>query len=130
MDMRNIQREIFDCAVSHGWWPMNTEITQHKDGPGKVKLDEVNIPEKIALMHSELSEALEHFREGQDVKNQPVLLTGPEGEKPDGMWVELADCVIRILDLAAAYDVNMAALVEMKHKYNLTRPFRHGNKKC
>ena len=50
------------------------------------------IGEDIALMHSELSEALEEMRSGR-VANE----TYHEGEKPCGVPTELADVIVRIL---------------------------------
>ena len=125
MDINKFQDECFQTAFEHGWWPVKEEthdlITA---GPSPVDLEQVNIPEKLALMHSEISEALEHFRAGNE-----ELFTDSTG-KPDGMWIELADCIIRILDLAGAYGVSMEYMLRVKADYNKTRPFRHGNKKC
>lgn len=89
--MKNIEqlkKEIHENAVAHGWWE-----TERSFG------------EICALIHSELSEALEEYRS----KNPNIYIIGehgitpitPEewnGEKPEGIAVELADAVIRILD--------------------------------
>lgn len=115
MDIAEFQKEVFQTAKEHGWWP---------EFGGQIDFDEVNIPEKLALMHSEISEALEHYRGGQ-----MELFTDHSG-KPDGLWVELADCIIRILDLAGAYDIDMEYMLRVKADYNKTRPYRHGEKKC
>ena len=83
-------KEIHENAVKHGWW-------ETKRSTGEV----------IALIHSELSEALEEARD-----NRPMMyVLGPNGEeictpcyfngrKPEGIAVELADAVIRVLDFA------------------------------
>jgi hypothetical protein len=67
-----------------------------------------NLDLKIALIHSELSEALEEFRRtDQDLAGLNKIVCGiAEGDsskpyKPVGFLVELADAVIRIFDLAA-----------------------------
>lgn len=91
--------------------------------------------ELIALMHSELSEALEFYRENPDLvytegngDRSDFFLSGDKGDKPDGFWIELADCIIRILHMAARYDVDMGELVLLKMVYNRNRPFKHGGK--
>ena len=76
-----------------------------------------NFGEKIALVHSELSEALEANRKSLMSDHCPEL-TG-EAE-------ELADAVIRILDLAAQRDINLVEAIAVKMEYNLTRPYKHG----
>ena len=48
--------------------------------------------------------------------------------KPEGIAVELADVILRTLDLMAALGVDVDAVVMAKHKYNLGREYRHGDK--
>lgn len=71
-----------------------------------------NIGEKIALIHSELSEALEADRVGDSKR---------VGE-------ELADVVIRTMDLAHYLGINLEAEVEIKHNKNKKRPQLHGKR--
>jgi len=94
-------KESHECALQHGWWD------NIKPKP---------ILEKIALIHSELSEALEELRKGQT----PTAVYHEEGEtkmyvpyypmgkhKPEGVPVELADAVIRVADLAGRYEFDL-----------------------
>lgn len=48
--------------------------------------------------------------------------------KPEGEAVEIADCLIRILDYAEYKGWNMEAIINLKMKYNETRSHRHGGK--
>lgn len=78
-----------------------------------------NTGEKIALMHSELSEALEADRKNLDSDVIPSF---------SGMEEELADVLIRVFDFAGYHGLELAAAMSAKLKHNLTRPFRHGKK--
>lgn len=75
---------------------------------------------RIALMHSELSEALEALRKGN----------GPDSHIPafTGVEAELADTIIRIMDFAAANGHRVAEAIISKMAYNANRPYRHGGK--
>jgi NTP pyrophosphatase (non-canonical NTP hydrolase) len=83
---------------------------------------EVPIPEQIALIHSEASEALEAYRNGE-----PVSWTDDHG-KPQGIGSEFADILIRIGHYAVLNDIELEYELERKLKYNLTRGHRHGGK--
>lgn len=76
-----------------------------------------NFSSKIALVHSELSEALE-----ADRKN---LM---DDKLPDrhGREVELADAMIRIFDLAGRYGMDLGGALVAKIAYNASRPYKHG----
>ena len=75
---------------------------------------ERNDAEIIALLHSELSEALEALR-----NNEP----------PERIAEELADCLIRIFDYCGGRNLDLEKALLEKIKKNRKRPYRHGNKK-
>lgn len=85
---------------------------------------ERSVGDLIALMHSELSEALEEYRNG----HAPSEIYFSDGAKPEGIPVELADCVIRIFDFCGKYAIDLQQAIDMKMEYNKTRPHRHGGK--
>ena len=103
----SLARDAHANSVNHGWWD-----------PG---MD--NAGEKIALMHSELSEALEALRKGNP----------PDKHLPEysSLEVEMADVIIRIFDYAAAahFEDALAKAILAKMKYNVGRPHRHGDKR-
>lgn len=78
-----------------------------------------NNAELIALMHSELSEALEADR--KDLMDDKL-------PHRTGFEVELADALIRILDCAGARDLDIGGAIFEKLEYNKTRPYKHGKK--
>ena len=87
-------------------------------------------PEKIALMHEELSEALGEYR-----RRSPMLYWSESEEvegakKPEGIPIELIDCVIRIFHYLATFNYSAQELLEMKMDYNQKRPYRHGNRRA
>jgi hypothetical protein len=71
-----------------------------------------NFGEVVALMHSELSEALEADRKGLKDEKFPHR---------DGREVEFADCIIRILDTAAALRLDVAGALIEKNRFNRQR---------
>lgn len=133
--LNKLAQEINKNAKDHGWWE-----------------DERSFPEIVALCHSELSEALEEYREGKPMVYFPCNGGGechpdncgsriydpenPDGEcsalskKPEGIAIELADCIIRILDFCGHAEIDIEQAIAIKHEYNKSRPYRHGGKKC
>lgn len=98
--------------------------TAHKAAADKGFWDtKPNLGEKIALIHSELSEALEEVRAG----HAPDEVYEVDG-KPEGMPIELADVVIRVADLCGYYGIDLNAAVDRKFTYNERRPAKHGKK--
>lgn len=82
-----------------------------------------SLPEKLALIHSEVSEALEEYRE----KGEGCLRIEFDAKgKPIGLWSELADVVIRVGDLCGMLSVDLEHAVTQKMIYNKGRPFKHG----
>jgi hypothetical protein len=112
MTLRELVRMAHQNAESKGWW----EGEDH------------NIPERLALIHSEISEALEAFRDSDG--DGDLQCVSYNGDKPEGFPIELADAVLRIADLCGYLGIDFEAAVETKHAYNLTRSRRHGGRRC
>ncbi len=83
-----------------------------------------DIPTCLALIHSEVSEALEALRESDDLH---MTRTG-SNQKPDGFVVELADVVIRIADLCGQHGLDLEHAITEKMFYNSRREHKHGKR--
>ncbi len=103
--------EVHANAVAHGWWDRVLELTPSQ------------CLEKHMLIVSEIAEATEQVRLGA-----PGLYFDVNTGKPEGEEVELADAIIRILDYCEFKGIDIEEAIKTKHEYNLSRPFRHGNK--
>ena len=108
----DLQKEIYKINCEHGFWEDALP----------------NVPEKIALMHSELSEALEHIRDFREF-NEVWIRNMDDGKKPEGFAIELADCVIRIFDFCGWAGINLEQAIAIKLKYNRGRKYKH-QKSC
>jgi NTP pyrophosphatase (non-canonical NTP hydrolase) len=94
--------------------------------------------ESIALVHSEATEALEEYRDGHEpTEIYHAATSHPEvapetgilyGWKPEGIPIELADVIIRVLDICGHYAIDIERAVALKMAYNSTRPYQHGGK--
>lgn len=100
--MQWAQHLAHKTATDAGWY----------SDPSTGKSIERNFGEVVALMHSELSEALEADRKGLMDDKLPHRI---------GVEVEFADCIIRILDTAAAMGLDVAGALIEKNRYNQTR---------
>lgn len=103
----DLQIESYECSKANGF---------HEPG------EDENPVIKLCLAHGELSEALEEYRSNH------MDLYYHDG-KPEGFGIELADAVIRIMDLAQMQNINLSDMVSLKQAYNRTRSYRHGGKR-
>ena len=109
----------------------------------------INFGERLMLVVSELSEALEADREGKWCENpcidegELLLKQCPEAFATEEMLLtglrtpyelfcrgsveeELTDAIIRLCDLAGIYKIDLDWHVMAKMAYNETRPYKHG----
>jgi NTP pyrophosphatase (non-canonical NTP hydrolase) len=111
VSLQYLQKECGDTAREHGFHV-------NKDNPDRL----------LMLMVGELSEAHEDLRNGRDV-HEVYYEDKPDGtKKPCGFGVELADCIIRIMDAAAQLEIDLPSMIIEKMEYNRSRPYLHGRK--
>jgi NTP pyrophosphatase (non-canonical NTP hydrolase) len=138
LTVRQLVEQSYRNSADHGFW-------DREPSPER-------IPNKLMLIVSEISEALESYRDpaSDDVIQVPSgvvegLLKGVGVEhdiatekllalyekwlaKPKGFDVEIADAFIRLADLCGALDIDIEDAIQRKHAFNKTRPKMHGRK--
>lgn len=93
MELSKLAVEVHRNAVEKGWWETIRPV-----------------PELLCLIHSEVSEALEAYR----------------NKNPENLKEELADIMIRVMDMAEGLGYDIEGAILSKHDYNKSRAYRHG----
>jgi NTP pyrophosphatase (non-canonical NTP hydrolase) len=127
---QNVQKGVHENSKSKGFW--EGEANQ-------------NIPTKLMLMVSELAEAMEaHRKPHPEYKLNEIQYWSEDGGvypeqtrehktgnpmlKPEGFPIEMADCIIRIMDLCEWLGIDLAEAILIKAEFNRTRPKMHGGR--
>lgn len=121
--------EVYACNVANGWFEADRSFG-----------------DDIALLHSEVSEMLEAFRDQgtetrlrfasedgysllpEDDPNAVRWMEAGQIPKTEGIAAEAADVLVRLLDTCKRYDIDLFAEWRRKLDYNWTRGHRHGGK--
>jgi NTP pyrophosphatase (non-canonical NTP hydrolase) len=118
--LNKLRDEIHEYAINKGFWDNKRET-------GTL----------LMLCVSELAEAMEADRNGlyadlelieKDKENFIDFKWSFENSIKDTFEDELADTIIRILDLCGAKGIDIEKHIELKMKYNATREKMHGKK--
>jgi NTP pyrophosphatase (non-canonical NTP hydrolase) len=163
LSLNELANAIYHNNCRKGFW--GAEAKQHADGNwAQLRSPDGwgrNFGELLMLVVSEAAEALEHWRDGQQVGQTLWSVTMHPGDaerlglperyeprvlkdwasteagrqrlraaganvKPDGIPSELADILIRVLDICTAFGIDIDTVVRAKAQYNATRPELHG----
>lgn len=92
--LRMLQKAAYDNAVAHGWWDKERATS-----------------EMLLLLHSEVSEAWECLRTGKI----DTVISGKG--KPEGFFTEIADVVIRIMDMAGGAKIDITDGINEVEKF-------------
>jgi len=121
--INSLAREVYENAKNKGFYDETTER---------------NIGEMLCLIHSEVSEALEADRKNEYAsatietinkeKDTNLFQSHFEQGAKNSFEDELADIVIRVMDLAAYKGIDLEGHVKAKIRYNKHRPYKHGKK--
>ena len=105
-----LSAEVFKQNQALGWW---TNLETGEDLTSKLgEKPKRNVPEMLCLVHSEVSEAMEGYR-----KN----LMDDKLPHRSMLEVELADAVIRILDMCGGLGLDLQGAIYEKLAYNAQR---------
>lgn len=113
VQLNEFAKQVGGCMTRHGFRGVNRNPSDY-----------------IALIHSEVSEVLEEFRK-YDCDPSKIYFHGDTTQdikKPEGVPIEIADIIIRCLDLCDLYDIDIEKAIMLKQEYNEHRPFKHGKK--
>lgn len=115
-------KEIHQNNVNAGWWHIDggegakisvVEIIHNPQDAIMQRLGVAMVAEKLCLTHSEISEAMEGHRKG---------LMDDKLPHREMIEVELADTVIRIMDLCGALGLDLEGAINEKLEFNKHRP--------
>ena len=112
-ELKKLQENIHQGNVDAGWWTdLDTLQSLAEECRIRTRFGKALVAEKLALIHSEVSEAMEGARKNLMDDKLPHRKM---------IEVELADALIRILDLAGALQLDLAGAIQEKLAYNAVR---------
>lgn len=139
MDLNELSKEIFAINKEKGFWDSHFKALELTDDPElKKAIDDAFVSQKLMLITTEVGEAMEALRDGKLCQLDSDELTYLDNTKDDlykdefqarvknTLQDEIADSIIRLLDLSGGLDINIEKHILMKIKYNKTRGYKHG----
>lgn len=147
-----LAKEIHQTNVEKGFWDISTSVLRKAKAGEKLNEEEITYianafsSMRLMLIVSEAAEGMEALRKGKKNTDTPLLdimqekgqtaTTHPEDYKAyfsvevkDTYADELADSMIRLMDLAEGENIDIEKHINMKLAYNQSREKMHGGKK-
>lgn len=109
--LEEYQAEIREINEANGWFD-----------------DERSFGDDIALLHTEVSEMYEAYRDHLFADATEAHDSEYGLPKPEGVGSEAADVLVRLLDSCERHGINLRYELERKLAYNRTRGYKHGGK--
>lgn len=109
-DFTLLVKEAFDNAQEHGFHDQYNDMFFRAEAAEAAR--RINLLAKLALIGSEVGEAVHAIQHGESGQFQE----------------ELADIVIRILDLCGSEEIDLGDVLLKKMMKNRSRPYMHGKK--
>ena len=118
--LTELAEKIHYNISENGFWELRHLIGRSLRNEDKAIVEDALKSQKLALIHSEVSEVLEALRIGNP----------PDEKLPQysAEAVELADVLIRLLDYAGAYNIPIGDILIEKTKFNTQRERKHGKR--
>ncbi len=112
--INDLQEKIHQGNLDAGWWTdLSSGLDLALEAREGTRLGKAIVAEKLCLVHSEVSEAMEGARKNLQDDKLPHRKM---------IEVELADAVIRILDLCGALELELGEAIKEKLEFNKHRP--------
>lgn len=120
-----VQKKAHRNSKDHGFWDILEYIDSMEEecrmSPSRaLELRDAVQAQKIALIHSEVSELLEAMREPTKQCEKVPGITAMEEE--------CADLLIRLMDFCQAYGLRLGLATLLKMEFNAGRPHKHGKR--
>ena len=155
MNIQELQRRVYENSVEHGFYDYRQDVSIVKTFLAELSsvdgrdltlyatlhriladYETLQLERKLLLAIGELCEAHEELRDGHHptetyTKGEFGNVTGMPNHffvKPEGFPSEIADAVIRILDMSDSVGVDVETAVGTKMAYNASRPHKHGKR--